>query len=574
MHERLKKVRLGTRFIVLLFAIIVTALVAFILYSSYQHNQQAEDKLRDQARAFTKEMDAVWQFFDVNQNKINYDSEGNYDFKGLYCSIVGKGVGAIFSAGSDYSIRYTNTEVRNKFDKPDEFEAAALQALTDGSGQTEYYGMSTNEGRPVFRYVSSISLKKSCLECHGEPKGEIDITGFPKEGLKEGDFAGAISIIIPAEGFIEDQYQNIINIVLFFLLLLVLIAVMLFIAVSRLVTSPLSKLAVATTKMSAGELDVSLDAINAQGEIGDLMERFNAMASQLREAYSSLEEKVADKTEEIRRANEILEEQRQQLSLSNDLLQQANERLIVDNRYKTDFLAVMSHELRTPLTAILTFVDILENSSDESVKKAGALDELKGNAAVLLNMINDTLEMASVQAGHSRLIIDEVDLVDIVNMVEMSVSPLAKRKCISLNSKVNRDVPVISGDWERLRHALENILSNAIKFTEDGGSISVMVTHDEGAGEVTVAVSDTGIGIAESDIERIFDKFTQVESSTTRGYNGSGLGLSVVKEIVEMHGGRVFVSSELGKGSVFGFTLPIAAQPPELPESTTDREER
>jgi cell division protein FtsL len=131
MQERISRIRLSTRFLLLLLTVIFVVLVCYIVFTDYQHRQQTEELLLSQAQAFAKEMDAVWQFFDVNQERINSDGEGNYVFKGLYCSLVGKGVGVIFSSSSDYIIRYTNTTVRNRFDRPDEFEQLALASFTN-----------------------------------------------------------------------------------------------------------------------------------------------------------------------------------------------------------------------------------------------------------------------------------------------------------------------------------------------------------------------------------------------------------------------------------------------------------
>lgn len=149
----------------------------------------------------------------------------------------------------------------------------------------------------------------------------------------------------------------------------------------------------------------------------------------------------------------------------------------------------------------------------------------------------------------------ELDVV--TNYVESTMAVLAERKGVAFSSHVAYDVPIIRGDWERIRHAMENLVSNAIKFTPEGGRVDIIVTYDDAAKEVAIEVRDTGIGIAPEDISRIFDRFTQVDGSTTRGYSGSGLGLSVVKDIACRHGGRVSVRSEAGRGSAFFLVLPV-----------------
>lgn len=556
---RLRTMRLGAIFTVVLVCVVVLSLGAYVLLASLQRDQQAEERLYAQADAFAEEMDAVWQFFDVNQDKINYNSDGVYDFKGLYCSIVGKGIGAIFTQNSDYTIRYTGTRVRNRFDRPDEFESGALAQITDSANPDVYYDLVEYKGAPSFRYVRAIYLKESCLGCHGEPAGELDVTGYPREGLKEGDFAGAISIIIPAEPYIEDEQQALLMSIVFFGAVLLLVAVTVFLAIDRFVTRPVSRLSAAAAEMDGGKLGLHLDGMQAYGEINGLVKNFSSMADRLDDAYGCLEEKVAMRTEEIRHANQVLEKQRQRLAQSNRLLKEANDRLCADNQHKDDFLAVMSHELRTPLTAIATFVEVLDREEDKTDREKKAIRELQSNTHALLNMVNDTLEMAAMQAGRQGLVIDDVDIVDIVNFVEASMGILAEKKNISLTSCVDRDVPIIEGDWDRIRHALENLVSNAIKFTDAGGKVDIAVHLCEGDQSIIIVVSDNGIGIAAAEVDHIFERFTQLEESRTRGYNGSGLGLSVVKDIVERHEGSVWVESEVGRGSSFFMELPIHA---------------
>ena len=220
----------------------------------------------------------------------------------------------------------------------------------------------------------------------------------------------------------------------------------------------------------------------------------------------------------------------------------------------------MSHELRTPLTAIATFIEVLDREGDKTEREEKALRELKGNTLTLLNMINDTLEMAATQAGRGGLVTDDIDIVDVVNYVEATMGVLAEKKDICLESHVDLNVPIIEGDWDRIRHALENLVSNAIKFTDVGGRVEMTARFCEEDRTVVIAVSDTGIGIATEDIPQVFERFTQLDESTTRGYNGSGLGLSVVKDIAERHGGTVQVSSEVGCGSTFSIVLPAGAR--------------
>ena len=185
--------------------------------------------------------------------------------------------------------------------------------------------------------------------------------------------------------------------------------------------------------------------------------------------------------------------------------------------------------------------------------------EIKDNSVMLLNMVNNTIDVARLEAGRLEVQIDDVDLVDVVNAVFAVAEPLAIKQGIALSKTVDQRVPVMRSDGEALRKIILNLVSNALKFTDEGGAVSVDARLAEGGRAVVVRVADTGIGIAQRDREQVFSKFTQAGSQRATGSAGSGLGLFLVKSLTEKLGGRVAVDSEQGRGSVFTVEVPVVS---------------
>ena len=225
------------------------------------------------------------------------------------------------------------------------------------------------------------------------------------------------------------------------------------------------------------------------------------------------------------------------------------------NRLKTQFLTNMSHELRTPLNAVINFSYLL------SVGMEGQLDtnqkDLVSRIGVagehLLDLINDILDLAKIESGRVEMYLEDVVIEDLVKSVLSTAVGLIKGKPIKLEHDMPEDLPLVRIDRGRIRQVLLNLVSNAAKFTEDG-TITVKATTDNGW--VKMSVSDTGIGIAPEDIEKVFTAFVQVDGELTRQVGGTGLGLPISQQFVEMHGGKMWLESEVGKGSTFIFTLP------------------
>jgi GAF domain-containing protein len=239
-------------------------------------------------------------------------------------------------------------------------------------------------------------------------------------------------------------------------------------------------------------------------------------------------------------------------------IQDKSRELEIASRHKSEFLATMSHELRTPLNAIIGFSEVLLEQMFGTVneKQAEYLSDVLASGRHLLSLINDILDLSKIEAGRMELDLDTFSLPEALQNGVTMVRERAARHDIALTLDVAPDVDLVEADPRKIKQVVFNLLSNAVKFTPDGGRVGVRA--ERGNGDIVVRVTDTGIGIAEEDRERIFEEFQQARRQSERSREGTGLGLALAKRFVELHGGRLTVESEVGKGSTFTFTLPIA----------------
>ena len=258
--------------------------------------------------------------------------------------------------------------------------------------------------------------------------------------------------------------------------------------------------------------------------------------SRLQDLNILLERRVAERTDELQKANIALEKA---------------------NRLKSEFLATMSHELRTPLNSIIGFAEVLKDEvvGTISAEQKEYLSDIHGSGQHLLNMINSILDLSKIEAGKLELHYEEFPVQEAINEVLNTIIGFSNKKGIRINTHIHEDVPSITVDKVKFKQIMFNLLSNAVKFTPENGRVtinaSLMNQH------VQIAVSDTGIGIKSEDMDKIFEAFRQLDASYARRYEGTGLGLTLTKRLVELHGGKIWVISEFGKGSTFTFTLPI-----------------
>ncbi len=549
----MKRLKLRGKITIALVMLLVVAVLGNAIWSSYTQQAQAKLEMREKAQILTSEMNAVWDFMDINQDRIDTDSDGTYNFKGLYCAIAGKSIAKLLERETDYLIQYVSLQPRKKASLADEFETEAIHTFLD-SDIREVYGMGTLDGYEVYRYITPIYLKKSCLECHGGPVGELDVTGYAKEGMAEGDLVGVTSISMPMDIYMQGVRDNITREILYSTLMMLLVIGVVYFCVTRWIIRPLTRVENAVEHLEGGDFDLTIDSVGGTGEIQDLAKKFDFMAGQLKSLYGNLEEQVETRTMQLEAANEMLEHQRGELA-------RMNEELFEENRYQSEFFAIMSHELRTPLTAIIAFTDIWEASNmDHDESELAAVKEIKENGHLLLNMVNNILEMARAEAGRGELVLEEFDMVDMISITEGTMAFLAERKGITFSTDICPSVPIIKADWEKIRRIIENLVSNATKFTQKGGSVSIDIDYEAEEDLMIIRVSDTGIGITDEDLPYIFEKYTQRDKSSHRRYRGSGLGLAVVSDLVAMHGGTVEVSSVYKQGSVFTVYIPAHSE--------------
>ena len=310
---------------------------------------------------------------------------------------------------------------------------------------------------------------------------------------------------------------------------------------ARRLVRPIKQMRTSAARIGAGAYDERIE-LRRRDELGGLADELNGMAASLQASVQSLEQKVEERTRELQ---QVLAE-----------LSRKGRQLEVVSRHKSDFLANMSHELRTPLNAIIGFSQVLRQRLFGPIneKQEEYLDDILSSGNHLLDLINDVLDLSKVEAGQVELEVAPFSLREALERGVLMVREPATKHGVRLSLELAPGVDLVDGDERRLLQVIFNLLSNAVKFTPEGGS--VVVASSRMNGEVQVSVTDTGPGIAPEDRERIFEEFQQTAVGVEQG-EGTGLGLALSKRLVELHGGRIWVESEPGRGSRFTFTLPM-----------------
>ena len=573
--------RYGIRFkIAVSIGVIMVALMAVdILWNLSLQNAQAENEAREKAEVLASEMRAAWDFVDMNQDVINRAEDGTFRTKHLVCVVAAKSISMLFTTETDYSIRFTNDTPRQAANAPDEFEQEALAAFNaDPERKAFWRVVDAGDGTRVFRYTEPLYVTESCLECHGDPVGELDQYGYPKEGMQVGQVGGAMSITEPMDIYAAGIQDSMMQQAIMVLFMMVAAFIGLYFVTSRLVLRPIDELRSAAGAVGKGDFNYTLTVPDPgerpRDELAELTGEFDRMARDLEALYADLEGQVRSKTDDLMVLNDMLNYQKRELKVALD-------RLGDEVAYKNEFFAIVSHELRTPLTSILAYARILNADDSLAPKTREAVGEIESNATLLLNMVNNILVISKHAAKKDELLPEPVDFVDLAQFVRKALVPIAEGKDVRLSCSVAPDVPLSMADWEKLRRILENLVNNAIKYTHRGGFMRLTIGFESGeeanhghgnhpgthvpddedaapAGWIVMRVADDGMGIAPEELDQIFELYKQAGQSANRRYRGTGLGLAVVRDLTELHGGTVAVESRVKEGSTFTVRIPYA----------------
>jgi signal transduction histidine kinase len=385
-------------------------------------------------------------------------------------------------------------------------------------------------------YYGAIRATKACISCHNQlaEANEAD------NRLSEGDLMAVVRIRMPTDAIERIVHQNRAILISTALVTALLMMSGSYLIVRYVIVKPVKHLKEVSDAISAGELNVRSE-IQTGDEFEDLSHAFNRMLRNL-----------VSMQDQWRKVNLDLDRKVDELA-------QANLALYESNRLKGDFLATMSHELRTPLNSILGFSEVLLSSQPLNDKQLRWVRNIQSSGERLLNLINDILDLAKIEAGKMQIRLEEFSIHDVGEGLVNMFRPLAEKKNIDLRSQFDPAIPLLRQDPIKLQQILSNLLSNALKFTPEGGRVLLKV--EAAPPEVVINVSDTGVGIAAEEQELVFEKFRQGGNPLTREHAGTGLGLSIVRELSKLLGGEVALQSELGRGSTFVVRLPLHLSP-------------
>jgi two-component system sensor histidine kinase BarA len=393
-------------------------------------------------------------------------------------------------------------------------------------------------GRTEFQYIQAFLYKKECIACH--ETRELANGKFAQ--INPGDLACAAVVHLPMDKINRDINQNRAILISVALVTAIMAMVASWTIVRYVIVKPLKHLRDVSDAIAAGKLTV-----RAQIQTGDEFE-------ELSHAFNRMLHNLVAMQQELRAVNRDLDRKVDELA-------QANLALFEMNRLKSDFLATMSHELRTPLNSIIGFSEVLSGSDQLNERQRRYATNIQSSGKMLLGMINDILDLAKIESGKMEVRTEDFSIRDVCEALASLARPIAERKNIDLECRLDEAIPLMRQDPGKLRQVLYNLLSNAIKFTPEGGKVSLKA-QPEGR-FVVISVADTGIGIAEEDRETIFEKFRQAgqpgqgDGVLTREHQGTGLGLSIVRELTKLLGGDVHLESRPGQGSTFTIKIPL-----------------
>lgn len=428
------------------------------------------------------------------------------------------------------------------------FLARAFEYFNSAEDTAEYFAPGEgHRGKRIFMYARAVRLSEM---------GDRDPVTQSADAPNEDPIEKLILVQLVDEEASKQRTLNLIYLIAAGLTAGLFAVAAFWFITTRLILSPVRVLRGYAEKVSGGDLNIRSD-INTGDEFEQLSDMFNAMLDTVRSTQDRLTG-----------ANKSLDLKLGELAESNVALYEANQ-------IKGEFLANVSHELRTPLNSIIGFAEVLQETlsnsdSPQAEKQTRYASNIILSSRRLLELINDLLDLAKIEAGRAELRLATVSIKDTAEGLANLIRPQAEKRQVEIKIKVQPNLPPAETDAGKLQQILFNFLSNAIKFSPDEGTVTMQAELDDehpgrGVANLRLSVKDEGPGIAPEDHERVFEKFSQVDASATRAHGGTGLGLTISKELAQLLGGTIELDSAPGQGATFTLVIPLIYQPPSAP---------
>jgi len=403
--------------------------------------------------------------------------------------------------------------------------------------------------------------------------GEVNILDYdelkPAENIDTDATDNTLGYVYVTLNNMSTQVQQMDSLIKGFLITIagLFLTVFLAISISRSVVTPIQRLTEAVKKIAQGELNTRIE-IDTGGEIGSLEEGVNKMASEMQMIRSDLQSQVNSATADLKKTLEELEIQNIELDL-------ARNQALSASKIKSEFLANMSHEIRTPMNGVIGFTELLRKTP-LTEQQYDYVNTIRSSGSNLLTIINDILDFSKIESGKLNIEHISFELDDVMDEIITMFAPMAYQKDLELIYHPSTEIPdEILGDPSRIRQILVNLISNAVKFTQKGHVIIRILVEETDSQKkmIRFTVTDTGIGLNEISKQRLFTAFTQADTSISRNFGGTGLGLVISRKLAELMDGEIGFESDLNKGSSFWFTVPLDSsddlpktllKPPEL----------